>query len=112
MKRIPKQKTAEEVAEYYESHSTHNLPGKPVKISVGKDLRTLISIRLSWSLIKLIKAIGKSRGVAYQSLIQQWLWEKVESELTKEKNLAKSTETKKDIQEHIESLLELTHAHS
>ena len=89
----------------------NSLPGKPVQISVDKDLRTLISIRLSLNLVKLIKAIGKSRGVAYQSLIQEWLWQKVESELTKEKNLARSTGTKKDIQEHIESLLELTHSH-
>ena len=88
MRKNQKLKTPEEVADYYESHSTHKLSGQSVKVSVDKDLRTLISIRLSWNLIKLIKAIGKSRGVAYQSLIQEWLWEKVESELTKEKNLA------------------------
>ena len=110
MRKTPKLKTLQDAAGYYESHSTHDLPGRPVKVVVNKDLRTLISIRLSWNLVKLIKAIGKSRGVAYQSLIQEWLWEKVESELTNERNLARSTGTKRDIQEHIESLLELTHS--
>ncbi|MBI4217858.1 MAG: hypothetical protein HY610_01940 [Elusimicrobia bacterium] len=108
---MKRQISAEEAAEYYESHSTHRLPGKEVPVSVDRNLRTLISIRLSWRLIKLIKAIGKSRGVAYQSLIQQWLWEKIESEFTKERNLARSIESKKYIQEHIESLLQLTHTH-
>lgn len=112
MNKIKKFKTAEDAADYYETHSTHKLSGGPVKIRVDKDLRTLISIRLNWSLIKLIKAIGGSRGVAYQSLIQQWLWEKVELELTKERNLARKTDAKKDIQDHFESLLELTHVHS
>ena len=112
MEKKSKRKTQEEAAEYYESHSTHNLKGKTVKVEVDKNIRTLISIRLSWSLIKLIKAIGKSRGVAYQSLIQEWLWEKVESELIMEKNLAKNTETKKEIQNHIEALIELAHTNS
>ena len=84
-KKMPKFKTEEEFAKFVEEHDMEDYANdmeevKDIKISISKQTKTMISLRVYPYLLEEIKQIAAKKHMPYQSLIQQWLAEKINEE--------------------------------
>ena len=82
---MPKFKTEEEFAKFVEEHDMADYADeleevKDVKVNISKQTKTMISLRIYPYLLEEIKKIANKKHMPYQSLIQQWLAEKINEE--------------------------------
>ncbi|OFW35085.1 MAG: hypothetical protein A2074_07545 [Candidatus Aquicultor primus] len=84
-KKMPKFETEEEFAKFVEEHDMADYKDdleeiRDVKINISKQTKTMISLRVYPYLLEEIKQIAAKKHMPYQSLIQQWLAEKINEE--------------------------------
>lgn len=85
MPRIPKFKTEEEFAKFIEEHDLADYwkeleEVKEVTVALPRPAKKMVALRIYPYLLEKIKKIARQKGVPYQTLIQQWLAEKVGEE--------------------------------
>lgn len=83
MKKIPKFKTDEEAAMFWENHSFEDYyrDTKEAEISFVKRPKKTIAIRLDPDDIKKVEAIAERKGLSYTALIRMWIKEHLAKEL-------------------------------
>ncbi len=84
-KKLPKFKTEEEFAKFVEEHDMADYADeleeiKDIRVTIPKQTKTMISLRIYPYLLEEIKQIAAKKHMPYQSLIQQWLAEKINEE--------------------------------
>lgn len=81
-KKLPAFRSLEEESDYWDKHSlTEHLDEfKPVKTRFTGPTKHLMSIRIDLDLVQRIRRIAERKGVPYQTLMQQWLFERAEEE--------------------------------
>lgn len=84
-KKMPEFKNEKEFAKFVEEHDMADYAGdleevKDIKITISKQTKTMISLRIYPYLLDEIKQIAAKKHMPYQSLIQQWLAEKINEE--------------------------------
>jgi predicted DNA binding CopG/RHH family protein len=87
MPRLPVFETEEEFAQFVETHDMGEYwdefeDVKDVEITIPKPADEFVSVRLYPDLVERIKKIATEKGVPYQTLIQQWLTERLRQEET------------------------------
>lgn len=77
MKKIPKFKTDEEAARFWETHSFEDFykDTKEAEIRFIKRPKKTIAIRLDPSDIKSVEAIAERKGLSYTALLRMWIKE-------------------------------------
>jgi len=77
MKKIPKFKTDEEAAKFWETHGFEDLykDTKEAEIRFIKRPKKTIAIRLDPSDIKSVEAIAERKGLSYTALLRMWIKE-------------------------------------
>ncbi|MBI4823840.1 MAG: hypothetical protein HY805_06385 [Nitrospirae bacterium] len=82
MRKIPKFKTDEESARFWETHSFEDYyrDTKEAEIRFVKKPKKTVAIRLDPTDIKSVEAIAEQKGLSYTSLLRMWIKE----HLTKE----------------------------
>jgi predicted DNA binding CopG/RHH family protein len=82
MKQIPKFKTQEEAAKYWETHSFedyHKGTNKGEIVFVKKAKKT-VAIRLDPNDIKSVEKIAERKGLSYTALLRMWIKEHLSRE--------------------------------
>lgn len=87
MPKIPEFKSDIEAAEFFDTHSMADYwddmePVEEVIINIPRMAKSLVTLPISQNLLKEIKQIANERGLPYQTLVRQWLAEKVNQERT------------------------------
>ena len=82
MKKIPKFRTKEETARYWETHSfrDYNKDTKDAEIVFVKKPKKTIAIRLDPDDIKSVEKIAERKGLSYTSLLRMWIKEHLSRE--------------------------------
>ncbi|MGB7296892.1 MAG: CopG family antitoxin [Candidatus Aminicenantales bacterium] len=82
MKKIPKFKTEEEAAKYWEKHSfqDHHKNTKDADIVFVKKPKKTVAIRLDPDDIKSVEKIAERKGLSYTSLLRMWIKEHLSRE--------------------------------
>jgi predicted DNA binding CopG/RHH family protein len=82
MKKIPKFKTDEEAARFWETHSFEDYYGNTKEAEIGfvKRPKKTIAIRLDPDDIKKVEAIAERKGLSYTALIRMWIKEHLAKE--------------------------------
>jgi predicted DNA binding CopG/RHH family protein len=82
MKKIPKFKTQEEAAKYWETHSfeDYHKDTKNGEIVFIKKAKKTVAIRLDPDDIKSVEKIAERKGVSYTSLLRMWIKEHLSRE--------------------------------
>ena len=82
MKKIPKFKTKEESAKYWEKHSfqDYHKDTKDAEIVFVKKPKKTIAIRLDPDDIKSVEKIAERKGLSYTSLLRMWIKERLSRE--------------------------------
>lgn len=82
MKKIPKFKTDEEAARFWETHSfeDYNRDTKDAEIGFVKRPKKTIAIRLDPDDIKKVEAIAERKGLSYTALLRMWIKEHLSKE--------------------------------
>ncbi len=77
MKKIPKLKTDEEAAGFWETHSfeDYHRDKKESEIRFVKKPKKTIAIRLDPDDIKSVEKIAERKGLSYTSLLRMWIKE-------------------------------------
>jgi hypothetical protein len=77
--RIPKFKTYEEEANFWDTHSSEEFSDefKPVQVKFRRPLRMRLAVPLEQSTIKELEQIGKKRGIKPVALARQWILEQI-----------------------------------
>lgn len=77
MKKIPKFRTDEEAAKFWETHSFEDYYGdtKEAEVVFIKRPKKTVAIRLDPQDIKSVEAIAERKGLSYTSLIRMWIKE-------------------------------------
>lgn len=73
-------KSVEEESEHLDQISAADLDEGPADIHVTLSPRLLVSFRVDHELVQEIRKIAKKKGISPQTLMRQWLWERVELE--------------------------------
>jgi len=78
-KKIPRFKSYEEEANFWDSHDTSELirNGRPVRMTFAKPVKHLISIRMDATLMSGLQTLAAKRHMPYQTLIRALLAEKL-----------------------------------
>ena len=82
-KTIPKFRTEEAEAKFWDTHSVTNFMHelKVVKnVKFPKPRKRLISLRVDEPLINSLKTVATSKGIGYLTLIRMWLMERLSKE--------------------------------
>lgn len=84
-KKIPAFKSEKEFAEFVETHDMADYADdleeiEDVKVNIPRQTKAMISLRIYPYLLDEIKQIAAKKHMPYQSLIQQWLAEKINEE--------------------------------
>jgi hypothetical protein len=79
VERIPKFKTYEEQAHFWDTHSSEDFPNdfKPVSVKFRRPLRMRLAVPLEQSTIKELEKIGKKQGIEPIALARQWILEQI-----------------------------------
>jgi hypothetical protein len=79
--KIPKFKTYEEEALFWDTHSSEDFPEEfeIVQVQVRRPLRIRIAVPLEKSTVKELERISKEQGVEPTALARQWITERVAS---------------------------------
>ena len=82
MKKIPKFKTDEEAARFWESHSfeDYHRDTKEGEIGFVKRPKKTIAIRLDPDDIKTVEVIAERKGLSYTALLRMWIKEHLAKE--------------------------------
>jgi len=82
MKKIPKFKTQEEAAKYWETHSfeDYHKDTKSGEIVFIKKAKKTVAIRLDPDDIKSVEKIAERKGLSYTSLLRMWIKEHLSRE--------------------------------
>ncbi|MBI1742176.1 hypothetical protein HYR54_03810 [Candidatus Acetothermia bacterium] len=77
--KIPKFKSYEEEAKWWDSHDLTEIEGlKPVEKDVFiKPRKQIVSIRLERSLVEVLKRLAAHKGVGHTTLVRMWVIEKL-----------------------------------
>ena len=77
MKKIPKFKTQEEAAKYWETHSFKDYHKDTIngEIVFIKKAKKTVAIRLDPDDIKSVEKIAERKGLSYTSLLRMWIRE-------------------------------------
>ena len=81
--RIPRFKSLDEEAEFWDSHSPLDYPDEweeVVKVKVARPLTHTLAVRLDARTIDLLAAIGRKKGIGPSTLARMWLLERLEQE--------------------------------
>ncbi len=72
-----------EAAEHFDRHSgaAEWKASKPVKMEFRRPIKHMISIRMELELFEKIRRVAEAKGLPYQTMMRQWLLERVEEEL-------------------------------
>jgi len=83
MKKIPKFKTKEEAARYWERHSfqDYHKDTKDAEIVFIKKPKRTVAIRLDPDDIKSVEKIAERKGLSYTSLLRMWIKEQLSREV-------------------------------
>jgi predicted DNA binding CopG/RHH family protein len=82
MKKIPKFKTDEETARFWEAHSfeEYHKDTKETDIKFVKKPKKTIALRLDPDDIKSVETIAHRKGLSYTSLLRMWIKEHLAKE--------------------------------
>jgi predicted DNA binding CopG/RHH family protein len=82
MKKIPKFKTDEEAARFWEAHSFEDYyrDTKEAEIKFVKRPKKTVAIRLDPDDIKSVEVIAKQKGLSYTALLRMWIKEYLSKE--------------------------------
>jgi len=82
MRKIPKFKTDEEAARFWETHSfeEYHRDTKETEIKFVKKPKKTIAIRLDPDDIKSVETIAQRKGLSYTSLLRMWIKEHLSKE--------------------------------
>lgn len=80
--RIPRFKSLEEEAQFWETHSTTEFEDEfvEVKLKVARPLTHTLAVRLDARTIDRLAKIGRKKGVGVSTLARMWLLERLEQE--------------------------------
>lgn len=92
--RIPKFKSYEEEAQWWDTHDTTEFEDefKPVKLEFAKPLAHILGIRLDAKTIDLLNQLGSEIGVGPSTLVRMWIMEKLKSFSRKSKQSQASSQ--------------------
>lgn len=82
--RIPKFKSIQEEAEFWDTHDTGDFEGefRPVKIRFAKNLSHALSIRLDAKTLDDLRKQAAKKGIGPTTLARMWILEHLESTRT------------------------------
>jgi predicted DNA binding CopG/RHH family protein len=82
MKKIPKFKTDEEAARFWEAHrfEDYHRDTKEAEIRFIKKTKKAITIRLDPDDIKSVEVVAQRKGLNYTSLLRMWIKENLSKE--------------------------------
>jgi predicted DNA binding CopG/RHH family protein len=82
MKKIPKFKTDEKAARFWETHSfeSYHRDTKQAEIKFARKPKKTVAVRLDPDDIKSIERIAERKGLSYTSLLRMWIKEHLEKE--------------------------------
>ncbi len=82
LKKIPKFKTYEEEASFWDTHSIADFKGElqKVDLTVKKPLKMTFTVRLDPKTVKELDNVAKDKGVGPRTLARMWLLEKLKDE--------------------------------
>ena len=81
MSKIPKFKTDEEAAKFWDNHSLANYEKKLKSagdIAFVKPDRQVVSLRLDRKMVKILKSLAARKGMGYTSLLRMWVFENIQ----------------------------------
>jgi predicted DNA binding CopG/RHH family protein len=84
MKKIPKFKTNEEAARFWEGHSFQDYykDTKEAGLKFVKRAKKTVAVRLDPDDIKSVEKIAERKGLSYTSLLRMWIKEHLNTERT------------------------------
>jgi CopG antitoxin of type II toxin-antitoxin system len=96
--RIPRFKTREEEAEFWDTHSLADFADelKEVSVKVERPLGHILGVRLNAKTIDALAAIGRKKGIGPSTLARIWIMERL-SELEGEEQQKKPRQAPVDI---------------
>ncbi len=77
-KAIPRFETVEQEQAYWDETDATEHMGAEIKLEA--DLKRPVTVRLEPALIEGLKAVAGRRHIPYQTMLRQWLWERLERE--------------------------------
>jgi len=79
---IPKFKSADEEAKYWEEHDILDVWDdlEPVTVKVNKPRKRQISIRFNPDILDGVQRLAEEKGIPYQTLIHSWVVERLRAE--------------------------------
>jgi predicted DNA binding CopG/RHH family protein len=82
MKKIPKFKSEEEVARFWEAHSFEDFQEDTREAEIGfvKKPKKTVALRLDPADIKSVESIAKKKGLSYTALLRMWIKEHLAKE--------------------------------
>ena len=80
--RIPRFKSREEEAQFWETHSTTEFEDEfeEVKLKVARPLGHILAVRLDARTIDRLAEVGRAKGLDPSTLARMWLLERLEQE--------------------------------
>jgi hypothetical protein len=80
--RIPRFKSREEEAQFWETHSTTEFEDEfeEVKLKVARPLGHILAVRLDARTIDRLAEVGRAKGLGPSTLARMWLLERLEQE--------------------------------
>jgi hypothetical protein len=80
--KIPRFKSLEEEAEFWETHSTTEFEDefKEVRVRVARPLSHILAVRLDARTIDRLAEVGRAKGLGPSTLARMWLLERLERE--------------------------------
>jgi len=80
--RIPRFKSREEEAQFWETHSTTEFEDEfeEVKLKVARPLSHILAVRLDARTIDRLAEVGRAKGLGPSTLARMWLLERLEQE--------------------------------
>lgn len=81
--KLPEFKSEAQEAEFWDKHSIapYWKSMKQAKFKLQRPVKHMISIRMGMELFEKIRQVAEAKGLPYQTMMRQWLTEKVEEEL-------------------------------
>lgn len=82
MKKIPKFKSEEEAAKFWETHSFEDYAGDTEEAKIGfvKKPKKTVALRLDPADIESVETIAKRKGLSYTALLRMWIKENLAKE--------------------------------
>jgi hypothetical protein len=79
---IPRFKSREEEAQFWETHSTTEFEDEfeEVKLKVARPLSHILAVRLDARTIDRLAEVGRAKGLGPSTLARMWLLERLEQE--------------------------------